>query len=52
LDELDKSDKAKSAPIGEMQGKKVKKISSENSPTEGIFDRCLKDNPQFPDSQK
>lgn len=52
LDELDKSDKTQSTPIGEMQGKKVKKIASENSPTGEIFDRYLKDNPQVPDSQK
>lgn len=43
IDELKKPDKTKSTPMGEMQGKKVKKITSEISPSREIFDKYFKE---------
>lgn len=43
LDELDKSDKENSPDAtGELQGKKVTKLNSENSSIESLFDSKIK----------
>ena len=42
LEELDKTDGKKDSNLtGDMQGKKIKKIESENSPTASLFNKAI-----------